>query len=315
MKRVLMLLCVVAGLSADQKCYPEGNWGPPYFYPANPADRPYKAMWTKGKSFYVHGDYGSTPWASSYYRHPDYSLDFNMPDSEPVLACRAGTVSGTQALDTACGQSSSGGNIVWISHVDSIPDSTSPRPSGWRIVQVRDKYLHLKANIPVKIGDRVQQGQLIGYCSCTGTDGPHVHFRVSMTGHKGSFPCVDPAYTFESIPVPFVESEGVGHRYDLMERGDLITSRNERYTGVEAPGADARVRGPEILAYPNPFTRSVRITAGELAGILICDVQGRIIERLIPGKAWDASAYPAGVYCARVSIGGKSFNKRLLLIK
>jgi murein DD-endopeptidase MepM/ murein hydrolase activator NlpD len=321
---IISLVCI----HADQTIYPEGNWGPPYFYPDNPQDRLYKLPWEKGKTFSVNGDYESSPHAG--YKHPDYSLDFDMPKGEPVLAARAGRIYGIQNPDTACGSSTYGGNIVWISHLDSVLDSTTPRPNGWRYVLTKDKYLHVAPNVPVKLGDQVAQGQVIAYNSCTGTGYPHVHFEVNIQYHEGRFPWQDSGYTFESVPMPFVETND--HLYGLPEKGDVLVSQNEKVIGIEQGGGGVlQQNGPIVLVSPNPFNSSTTFKINcrlqiVACGLKIYDINGKMADDLtskiknqqssiLNQIIWHPSNLPAGIYILKARIGNKTLTKRLFLCK
>jgi murein DD-endopeptidase MepM/ murein hydrolase activator NlpD len=327
MKPLLTLIASVFVLltslpvSANQTIPPQ-NYGPPYFYPANPKDRLYKLPWDASKTYMTNGGYASDPNPMGGYLHPDYSVDFDLAEGDPVLCARAGRVYSFTTADTGCNSGTDGGNVIWISHLDSLPDST--KAGGWKYTTTKDKYLHIQPRIPVKIGDNVQQGQVIAYCSCTGTGYPHVHFRVGVVGHAGYWD-TDPSYTFESVPTPFVEI--LNRPNGLPEKGDWYVSQNTRVTRAEDAPATMATGHLEITISPNPVARTATISvSGPQTGAAtlgVYDLQGRCVKDLTPalrhaaGKdfAWNASRLPCGVYIARVKAGPREFSKRFMINK
>ncbi|MBL8027179.1 MAG: hypothetical protein JNL74_12245, partial [Fibrobacteres bacterium] len=149
---VNVLFILNISLNADQTISKQ-NFGPSYLYPSDPAKRLYKLPWTAGKTFQTWDGYGSEPGGS---HHPDFSIDFGTPEGEPVLCARGGIVSIAYGADSICNIPTSQGNKVIILHLDSIQDSTAA--SGWRKCRVMDLYLHVQKNIPVRAGQRVEQG-------------------------------------------------------------------------------------------------------------------------------------------------------------
>jgi hypothetical protein len=107
------------------------------------------------------------------HKHNDtYAWDFRMPEGTPIVAAKDGTVR------MARGDSTEGGcdekfapkaNYVVISHGDGL----------------ETQYLHFNA-VVVKPGERVKQGQLIGFSGATGWScGPHLHFKVARETGRG----------------------------------------------------------------------------------------------------------------------------------
>ena len=89
-----------------------------------------------------------------------YGVDLAAPTNTPIYATRAGTVS------VAAYQHNGAGHYVQINHGD-----------GYRSI-----YMHMTRYV-VKPGQKVTQGQLIGYCGSTGlSSGPHLHFGISLNG-------------------------------------------------------------------------------------------------------------------------------------
>ncbi|MCD7962524.1 MAG: peptidoglycan DD-metalloendopeptidase family protein [Rikenellaceae bacterium] len=94
-------------------------------------------------------------------RRPHYGVDYAAPAGTPVYAVADGTV-------TSRTYTSQGGNTVKIKHSQGLESG----------------YLHLQkfAN-GLKVGQRVSQGELIGYVGSTGlATGPHLDFRLWKNG-------------------------------------------------------------------------------------------------------------------------------------
>lgn len=108
----------------------------------------------------------------SHQYNDTYAWDFRMPEGTPIVAAHDGTVR------LARGDSTIGGcdekmaphaNYVVISRGDGT----------------ETQYLHFSA-VVVKPGERVREGQLIGYSGSTGWScGPHLHFKVAREAGKG----------------------------------------------------------------------------------------------------------------------------------
>lgn len=89
-------------------------------------------------------------------RHHD-GCDIGAPSGTPILACAAGKV------ETA-GSSGGYGNLVVINHGNG-----------------KKTYYGHQSRIKVKVGDKVAQGQVIGYVGSTGrSTGPHLHLGVMI---------------------------------------------------------------------------------------------------------------------------------------
>ncbi|MBR4002440.1 MAG: M23 family metallopeptidase, partial [Bacteroidales bacterium] len=88
-------------------------------------------------------------------------VDYAAPTGTPVMSIGDGTV-------TSIGNEGAGGNTVRIRH-NSVYSTA---------------YLHLSRYASgLKVGQRVSQGEVIGYVGMTGTaTGPHLDFRVWMNG-------------------------------------------------------------------------------------------------------------------------------------
>ena len=88
-----------------------------------------------------------------------YGVDLAAPQGRPIWATRAGTVS-------AASYGSSSGYYVQINHGDGF----------------QSIYMHMTHYVVSK-GEKVSQGQVIGYCGSTGAStGPHLHFGITKNG-------------------------------------------------------------------------------------------------------------------------------------
>ncbi len=125
----------------------------------------------------------------SHYGKSQYAVDFNMKEGTGVYAAREGVVVQTKSDSNIGGVNRSfekHANYVTIEYCDGILAT----------------YSHLKQKgVVVKVGDKVQKGELLGYSGKTGySQGPHLHFIVyKATDGKGR----------ESIPVKFMSVKGV----------------------------------------------------------------------------------------------------------
>jgi hypothetical protein len=153
-------------------------------------------------------------------RHPVYGdmrfhtgVDIAANAGTPVRAVKSGTVTKISANQKPY---SGFGNVVIIDHGD-----------GYQTV-----YAHL-SQFACKVGDSVQQGQVIGYVGSTGTStGNHLHFIVQKTGHamptQGN--TVNPATLLRKggVTIP-AGMEG----YDMEGGGDGSTLQQVATAGVE----------------------------------------------------------------------------------
>lgn len=290
-----------------QLIVPPGNLGPAYFCPADPENRLYKLPYTEGKTFEMTDGYYNDPNGHMPYSdHPDYSLDFTMPEGEQVLASRGGRVLSLSLTDSAC-RANSLVNYVIVSRVDSVPDTA--RPGFFKKMWTRDTYLHIDKHAAVKLGDMVVQGQVIGTIGCSAT--PHVHFEVNMDGHTGMN---DTGYTFTSIPTPFVEIAS-NNGYPL--RGEMWTSRNRPVSAIEKEASPGAV--PAISAFPNPFHHTVSFSGffSEMELSIFAMDGGKVADlHAEEGRTvtWQAADSPPGLYIARMKTAGKVISKKLLLM-
>jgi murein DD-endopeptidase MepM/ murein hydrolase activator NlpD len=96
-----------------------------------------------------------------------YSIDFKMPEGTPIHAARGGTVVGVKDDSNLGGGDKKfewDANFILIKHEDGT----------------FGHYVHLqKSGVKVKLGQKVQTGDLIGLSGNTGhSTGPHLHFAV-----------------------------------------------------------------------------------------------------------------------------------------
>ncbi len=133
-------------------------------------DSPYKLPWKSGVSRFV------SQGNRSFTSHRDQQLfawDFWMTIGTEVVAARSGVVIKIEQDFDGIGLNS---NYVTIEHEDGT----------------RALYAHIKKEgAVVKIGDHVEQGQLIAYSGMVGqTINPHLHFVVFNKEETQSLPIV-----------------------------------------------------------------------------------------------------------------------------
>ena len=103
-------------------------------------------------------------------------FDYSCPIGTPLLAVRAGKI------------------LSIRDHIPNMPkdkDGKSGDPANFIMLGITYKgdpvtvlYLHVTPNVPVKVGERVEDGQVIGKSGHNGnTTGPHLHISV-MKGHN-----------------------------------------------------------------------------------------------------------------------------------
>ncbi len=138
------------------------------------------------------------------YRRPHYGTDYAAPYGRPILAVADGTV-------VAVSRSSGNGNFVKIEHD----------------ARHATQYLHMRGHAKgLRVGDRVQQGDVIGYVGSTGlSTGPHVCFRFWKDGKQVNHLKIDLP---RANPLPKELMEAFER-----ERDELLRQMNA------APGAEA----------------------------------------------------------------------------
>jgi murein DD-endopeptidase MepM/ murein hydrolase activator NlpD len=178
--------------------------------PAPKGPRIYKLPFGGGQSHQV--CQGNNHAGSTHTGVAAYAWDFCMPIGTPVGAARGGVVKALRQ-DSDVG----GWDPKYADDANYIVVDQGDGTSGL--------YMHLMFNgARVKVGDRVQTGQLLGYSGDTGyTSAPHLHFMVMQTN-------ADNYYT-QSLPVLFLDVptngglplEGTTYTSDNAKLGNRIT--------------------------------------------------------------------------------------------
>lgn len=162
----------------------------------------YSLPFSRGESFLVSQAFGG---GFSHIGAEKFAIDWNMPEGTPIRAARAGVVVGTRQ------DSRSGG-----------PDRKFENDANYILIQHSDQtianYAHLMpAGVRVKIGQRVETGEMIGYSGNTGfSSGPHLHLSV-FKANDGR--------TRESIPI----------RFNLGNGQPATLLAGKRYVQTDAP--------------------------------------------------------------------------------
>lgn len=168
-----------------------------------PDDFVYLFPFEHGKKFKLDQGFGGT---FSHKNENYYALDFSMDVGTPVSSARSGVVIEVKEDSNRGGASStyaSYGNYISIYHSDGTIAN----------------YVHLKKNGSiVSVGDKVGQGEVIGYSGNTGlSTGPHLHFSVNIPKVNG---------VSQSIPIKLIGLEGesldpiVGNYYYSTHPGE-----------------------------------------------------------------------------------------------
>jgi len=125
----------------------------------------------------------------THFGMSQYAVDVNRKEGTGVYAAREGVVVITKSDSNRGGASKAyekDANHVIIEHRDGTLAS----------------YDHLKQNgVVVKVGQKIERGQLIGYSGKTGyAQGPHLHFIV--------YKAIDGTHR-QSFPVKFMSAKGL----------------------------------------------------------------------------------------------------------
>ncbi|MES0491192.1 MAG: M23 family metallopeptidase [Leptospirales bacterium] len=131
----------------------------------------YAPPFEKGKEYYL-----SNAFMGNLSHKGKYAVDFNMPKGSMICAAREGVVVRMKNDGNKGGPSpkfNDDGNYVSILHSDGTYGN----------------YAHFRQwGILVKVGDKIKEGQNIGYSGNTGySTGPHLHFDVTKANGKGGF--------------------------------------------------------------------------------------------------------------------------------
>jgi murein DD-endopeptidase MepM/ murein hydrolase activator NlpD len=131
----------------------------------------YALPYQKGKAYLLIQGY-----QSSMSHKGEFALDFKMRKGTRICAARSGVVVGARGDSKKGGLKPkflSEGNYIVIQHDDGS----------------HGMYWHLRfGGALVKVGDTIEQGQVIGFSGNTGYSAfPHLHFEVAAPG-KGQVP-------------------------------------------------------------------------------------------------------------------------------
>jgi len=174
-----------------------------------------------------------------------HAFDFLMPRGTRVLAAREGTVVYVaDGTPPGVPGDEDGGNVVDVLHADGTWGS----------------YVHLKAGIPVKVGQRVKRGEPIAYSGNTGFSRvPHLHFNVQRMDRAGEVLSVPIRFGTPGTPGQRLEA---GHHYGKIPRSrrELRVFVDGRLAGPDAPIPIAYGARPDVrveLATPDGGGRDV----------------------------------------------------------
>jgi murein DD-endopeptidase MepM/ murein hydrolase activator NlpD len=148
-------------------------WTPGNMLAEHQANITYQYPYSKGEHFRIVQGFGGR---FSHKGSSKYAVDFAMPVGTPIHAARAGVVIDLVEKNTRGGANrkyAKYANYVVILHDD---DTTG-------------EYYHLKKNgVVVKLGERINVGQKIGYSGNTGFSSlPHLHFAVYQAKPFGKY--------------------------------------------------------------------------------------------------------------------------------
>lgn len=159
---------------------------------AKPEGARYRLPYEIGSAFTISQAFGGR---LRTHNTPDsqYAVDFTLPENTPIVAARDGVVVEATfsfrrgGLDPSLKDKA---NVVSILHDDGT------------VAQ----YAHLAAReMPIKRGDRVAAGTMIGYSGDTGfSEGPHLHFAVTKPQVRA-----DGVVTHIAIPMVFYAGDPV----------------------------------------------------------------------------------------------------------
>ena len=126
----------------------------------------YRLPWADGHSFMFTQVPGGRI-TTHFTKATLHAVDIAMPEGVPIVAARAGVVEAFAAQHGASAEEEPltyEGNFVRVRHAD-------------RTAAI---YAHLRhRSVAVAVGDKVEEGQLLGYSGATGdVERPHLHFAV-----------------------------------------------------------------------------------------------------------------------------------------
>lgn len=128
------------------------------------------------------------------------------------------------------------------------------------------------------------------------------------------------ANTIGNVSINMITSRTYDNTIVVATHGNGMYSNKIYTTDV----AEATIDETQVKCYPNPFSNSITITAGDNTGKLsadISDINGRLITTLNSadnsplvwnGRGADNNICSAGIYFARIKSGGKTVVKKLI---
>ena len=146
-----------------------------------------------------------------------YGIDFGLPAGTPVVSVGDGVVF------FAAYESEGGNHLVIL--LDHPPDPSAHKAG----------YMHLQG-FAVQVGDRVTEGQVVGWSDTTGASvtGPHLHFWMGDNANVGA---VDPTPFFSTQPMrtPQPVLPDFNHLLATLEamKGDTAVAMVPDYFGNE----------------------------------------------------------------------------------
>ncbi len=194
-----------SGLLADYEALfgKFSNYPLPWVVPSNLTQPPLSMPWPKGEGFY----FTSGPHYAYIEGSGWAALDFSPPDV--VGSCHYSDVPNTAVADGVIVTTRTG-------EVNLDLDGDGQIQTGWVML-----YLHVVLDIdtPIKLGQHVKQGEVIGYTSCAGGEAvsSHLHFARRYNGEwidaGGAVPFDLEGWIVQPSTVPY---EGT------MKKGDKI---------------------------------------------------------------------------------------------
>lgn len=231
----------------------------------------YRLPYENGSSFPISQAFGArlTTHAEAATEH---AVDFGLPERTPILAAREGriveiTLSHNRGgLDPSL---KSKANVVQIVHDDGTVAT----------------YAHLSQRpAPIKVGDRVPAGALIGYSGDTGySSGPHLHFEVSrpQLGSDGRL---------RQVALPVMFYAGVPSVEFAPRRGMEV--RAVYAADAPAPGASGAELAAASVEPARELEAAPAVVAADAADAASTTADGRAVREL-PPLAWIPDAPPA----------------------